>query len=66
MLLDGANILDWQRQLRLTSTTNNTKFDKIADALMVQLGRIHVKDRTYGGHHKNEDKLYRQPVRQRF
>ena len=57
MLLDGANILDWQKQLILTTTTNSTEFDKISDALMVQLGRIHiVKDRSYGGHHRQEDR----------
>ena len=70
MLLDGANILDWQKQLILTTTTNSTEFDKVADALMVQLGRIHiVKDRSYGGHHRQEDRSYkppRPPFRPRF
>ena len=54
MLLDGANILDWQKQLILTATGNSTEFNKVADALMIQLERVHGKDHsaaTSSSHH---------------
>ena len=44
MLLDSANILDWQRQLILTSTNNSTKFAEVEEALMEQLSLVHRKE----------------------
>ena len=46
LMLDAANIQEFQRQLILTTTNNSTEFDIVADALMVQLGRLHMKDRS--------------------
>ena len=47
MLLDAANILDWQRQMILTSTRNNTEFDKIETALLEQMGNTHEKEKRH-------------------
>ena len=49
MMLDGANIQDYQKQLILTTTQNSTDFEEIAEALMVQLGRSHLKERSANG-----------------
>ena len=44
MLLDAANIQDWQRQMILTSTGNSTKFADVEHALMEQLSNIHRRE----------------------
>ena len=41
ILLDSAKLIDWQRQLILTTTRNSTEFAEIEKALMEQLGALH-------------------------
>ena len=50
MLLDAAGILDWQRQMILTSTSNSTEFDRIERALMEQMGTCHKKEARHRVH----------------
>ena len=44
LLLDAANLADWQRQMILTSTANTTSFSKIEEALMQQLSDAHKRE----------------------
>ena len=39
-------VIFFQKQLILTTTNNSTEFEAVAEALMVQLNRVHVKDRS--------------------
>ena len=48
MLLDAAKVIDWQRQLILTSTGHSTGFAAVEAALMEQLGQIQLTESRPG------------------
>lgn len=63
MLLDAANIQDWQRHLILTTTKNSTEFEYVSDALILQLGRGHKADRGSATSSYGSRPPYRRPYR---
>ena len=42
-LLDNAGLSEQETFMVLTSTGNNTNFDKVKDVLILQHGRIHLR-----------------------
>ena len=64
LMLDASGLSEHERLMVLTSTVNDTDFDKIADALQKQHGKIHVRhqpmqSRTFGDRRNNQRKFHK-------